>query len=198
MIFSTYQSSPQIAAAYRREQKPPSLDFVICDEAHRCAGPVNSDFATILDPTKIRAKRRLFMTATPRYFTGRLIRDAEEADFEVASMDDKRTFGPVFHRLTFAQAIDQDLLSDYRVVIVGVDDATYKDWADHGRFVTRDGVRVTDARTLAGQIRLAKAMRRFDLRRVISFHGRVRGRTTLLRRAARRDRLDAQRPATIR
>jgi superfamily II DNA or RNA helicase len=173
VVFSTYQSSPQIAAAYRRKRKPPPFDLVICDEAHRCAGPVSSDFATILDAKNVPARRRLFTTATPRYFTGRIIREAKDADFEIASMDDEAVFGAVFHQLTFGQAIEQNLLSDYQVVIVGVDDATYKAWAEHGKYVTRDGMKVTDARTLAGQIGLAKAIRRFELRRVITFHGRV-------------------------
>ena len=114
------------------------------------------------------------MTATPRYFTGRVVREAKEADFEVASMDDEATFGPVFHRLGFAEAIERDLLTDYQVVVVGVDDATYRDWAERGRFVTIDGTEVTDARTLAGQIGLAKAMRRYDLHRTITFHSRVK------------------------
>ena len=39
--------------------------------------------------------------------------------------------------------------------------------------MTPDGERVTDARTLAGQIALAKSMRKYNLRRVISFHSRV-------------------------
>jgi predicted helicase len=173
VIFSTYQSSPQIAAAYRKRRRPPGFDLAICDEAHRCAGAASGDFATILDDHKVPATRRLFMTATPRFFTGRIVREAREADYEIASMDDEAAFGPVFHRLTFAQAIDQDLLSDYQVVIVGVDDATYKAWAENGRFVTRDGKTITDARTLAGQIGLAKAIRRFDLRRIITFHSRV-------------------------
>ncbi len=42
-----------------------------------------------------------------------------------------------------------------------------------GHLVTRDGKKITDARTLAGQIGLAKAMRKYDLRRIISFHSRV-------------------------
>ena len=54
-----------------------------------------------------------------------------------------------------------------------MDDTTYLDWAQRGRFVTIDGTTVTDARTLAGQIGLVKAMRRYDLRRTISFHSRV-------------------------
>jgi predicted helicase len=114
------------------------------------------------------------MTATPRYFTGRVVREANNADFEVASMDDEAAFGPVLHRLGFAEAIERDLLTDYQVVVVGVDDATYREWAQRGRFVTIDGTKVTGARALAGQIGLAKAIRRYDLHRTITFHSRVK------------------------
>ncbi len=140
VVFATYQSSPQIAKAFELGRVP-AFDLVIADEAHRCAGRVSSDFATILDAEEIKARRRLFMTATPRYFTGRVVQEAQEADFEVASMDDEAEFGPVFHRLGFAEAIERDLLTDYQVVVVGVDDATYRDWAQRGRFVTLDGKR---------------------------------------------------------
>ena len=120
----------------------------------------------VLDPAAIKAKWRLFMTATPRYFTGRVLREAKEADYEVASMDDHTRFGKVFHRLTFGEAIDRKLLTDYQVAIIGVDDATYREWAERGTVVTLDGRKLTDARSLAGQIGLAKAMRKFDLRRM--------------------------------
>ena len=169
VVFATYQSSPEIAKAFRLGRVP-AFDLVIADEAHRCAGRVSSDFATILGSEKIPARRRLFMTATPRYFTGRRVGE----DFEVASMDDEAVFGKVLHRLGFAEAIERDLLTDYQVVVVGVDDATYRDWAQRGRFVTINGTKVTDARTLAGQIGLAKAMRRYDLHRTITFHSRVK------------------------
>ena len=173
VVFATYQSSPQIAQAFRLGRVP-AFDLAIADEAHRCAGPVSSEFGTILHAQAIKARRRLFMTATPRYFTGRVVREAREADFEVASMDDEAEFGPVFHRLGFAEAIERDLLTDYQVVVVGVDNDTYRDWAQRGRFVTIDGKKVTDARTLAGQLGLAKAMRRYDLHRTITFHSRVK------------------------
>src|SRR5262249_12617667 len=109
--------------------------------------------------TKIRASRRLFMTATPRYFSERIVRVAGADDFEIASMSDPTRFGTVFHALSFAQAIRQDLLTDYQVVIVGVDDAGLRDFAERGRFVTIDHEMVTDARRLASQIGVAKAMR---------------------------------------
>ena len=172
VVFSTYQSSPQVAAAMKG--RVPGFDLAVADEAHRCAGRVSGDFATILDDEVIRAKRRLFMTATPRYFTGRIVREAAELDLEIASMDNEAQFGPVFHRLTFAEAIDGDLLSDYQVAVVVVDDDTCRGYAERGTFVTTDGESVTDAKTLASQIGVAKAMRRYDLRRVVSFHSRVK------------------------
>jgi predicted helicase len=172
VVFATYQSSPQIAAAYR--SRTPAFDLAIADESHRCAGRVSSEFATILDAQRIRARRRLFMTATPRYYTTRLRDEAGLRDVEVASMDDEAAFGPVLHRLTFGDAIARDLLSDYQVVVVGVDDETYRAWAERGELVTRDGTKLTDARTLAGQVGLVKAVRKYRLRRVISFHSRVK------------------------
>ncbi|MBO0728377.1 MAG: Helicase associated domain protein [Acidimicrobiaceae bacterium] len=172
VVFATYQSSPQIAAAF--DGGTPQFDLAIADEAHRCAGRVSSEFTTILDEDLIRCGRRLFMTATPRYYTERVRSEAGELGVDVASMDDETVFGPVLHRLTFGEAIDRDLLSDYQVVVVGVNDEMYRTWAKRGEFVTRDGRKITDARRLAGQIGLAKSMRKYDLRRTISFHGRVK------------------------
>lgn len=171
VVFSTYQSSPQIAAAYALGRVP-ALDLVIADEAHRVAGKVDTAFGTVLDAKAIRSRRRLFMTATPRYFTGRVLNAAKDADLEVASMDDHTKFGEVFHRLSFGAAIKRDLLTDYQVVVIGVSSEEYRTWTDKGTLLSRDG-KTTDARTLASQIGLAKAMRRYDLHRMISFHSRV-------------------------
>jgi superfamily II DNA or RNA helicase len=172
VVFSTYQSSPQLAAAFALGRVP-AFDLVVADEAHRVAGPASSEFATILDAAAIKAKRRLFMTATPRYFTGRVLKATPDADLEVASMDNETRFGPVFHRLSFGEAIKRELLTDYQVAVVGVDDATYREYAERGTLVTFDGERKTDARSLAGQIGLAKAMQQYDMHRMISFHSRV-------------------------
>jgi predicted helicase len=173
VVFATYQSSPEIAKAFKLGRVP-AFDLAIADEAHRCAAPHSSEFATILDNQKIKARRRLFMTATPRIYSARVLTTAKETGIEFASMDDEEKFGKVFYRLTFGEAIKRDLLTDYQVAIIGVDNATYRDWAEKGWFITIDGKEVGDARAVAGQIGLAKAMRRYDLRRVITFHSRVR------------------------
>lgn len=169
VVFATYQSSPQIAKAFKLSGVP-AFDLAIADEAHRCAAPHSSEFATILDNKNIKAHRRLFMTATPRIYSARVLRTAKEAGFEFASMDDEHKFGKLFHRLTFREAIERKLLTDYQVAIIGVDNTTYRDWAEKAWFITIDGKEVTDARAVAGQIGLAKAMRRYNLRRVITFH----------------------------
>ena len=121
VVFSTYQSSPLVAEA-QKIQEVPAFDIVFADEAHRCAGKVSTSFSCVLDTQKIRAKKRLFMTATPRILSNRVKSRAEMEDIEVASMDDEGQFGKTFHRLNFSEAIRKDLLTDYRVIVVGVDD----------------------------------------------------------------------------
>ena len=133
MIFSTYHSTPAVAEALAASGL--RLDLVIADEAHRCAGRVDGGFSTVLKDEQIPARRRLFMTATPRYLAASITRAAEDLDVEVVSMDDEATFGPVFHRLTFGQAIAQDLLTDYQVAIIGVDDRRYLEMAEQAALV---------------------------------------------------------------
>ncbi len=92
VIFSTYQSSPLIAEA-QRDKTVPSFDLVVADEAHRCAGKVDSEFATVLDPKKIKSAKRLFATATPRTYRPSLKREAGEIGVEVVDMADEAVFG---------------------------------------------------------------------------------------------------------
>ena len=172
VVFSTYQSTPTIALAFKKNKLEP-FDLVIADEAHRCAGMASGAFATILDSQQIRARKRLFMTATPRIASEASKTRADTMGLELVSMDDRKVFGPVFHELKFSDAIRLKLLTDYRVEIIGVDDPMYRQYAEQGVFVTMDGETVTDARTLTSHIAVAKAVKKYDLRRIITFHGRV-------------------------
>jgi len=172
VIFCTYQSSPQIAKV-QENSAIPAFDMVFADEAHRCAGKVSNDFACVLDEAKIRAKKRLFMTATPRVFSTAVKVAAEGRGVDMACMEDERIFGRVLHRLNFSEAIERELLTDYKVLIVGVDDPMMKAWIDKREFLQTETGLEADAQTLAAYIGLLKVMRDYDLKRVISFHGRV-------------------------
>ncbi len=171
-IFSTYQSSAQVAKA--QKQAGTAFDLVICDEAHRLTGKTNADYATVLDERKIVAEKRLFMTATPRTYTPAAKSKAEERGVEITSMDDEHIYGPVLHKLSFGEAIKQDLLSDYRVLIVGVTDPQVQDLIDRRELVSVNNAVTTDARTLAAHIGLAKATKDYNLKRTISFHSRIK------------------------
>ena len=172
VVISTYQSSLVVAAA-QSEPDVPAFDLAIADEAHRCAGKVGGDFSAILNNERIRSAKRLFATATPRIYSRSVKSAAEARGVEVVGMDDKGLFGAVMYALPFGKAIERKLLTDYRVVIIGVDDATIAQWIYHRKLVSTGTGVETDSESLASQIGLLKAMKDFDLKRIISFHSRV-------------------------
>ena len=173
VVFSTYQSSPLIGQAQKNGEVP-DFDLVIADEAHRVAGKNDSPFQTVLDDQQIRSQRRLFATATPRVYRTGLKKAAEEFGVEVVDMNDEKSFGKRFHTLTFGEAIKRELLTDYRVLIVGVDNERIKEWIENRLLVATDTGLATDAKSLAAQVGLLKAIKDWNLRRLISFHGRVK------------------------
>lgn len=171
VIFSTYHSSMVIEQACKL--KPDLIfDLVIADEAHRCVGKVKNDFAIITDDNKIRAHRKLYMTATPRFFTERVKKKTQEYECEIASMDDEEKFGPILYRLPFSEAIQKNLLTDYQVIISVIDHTTYREYAEKGKFINIDDYE-TDARKIATQLLIAQAIQKYGLKKIISFHNGV-------------------------
>ncbi len=125
VVFSTYQSLPVVHQA--QASGLPDFDLVVCDEAHRTTGVTlvgedESNFVRVHDPAYIRAARRLYMTATPRLFDQEVKAKAEEHSAVLASMDDEATYGPEFHRLSFGTAVEHGLLTDYKVMVLTVDE----------------------------------------------------------------------------
>ena len=126
VVFTTYQSMQVIADAHKAGL--PAFDLVICDEAHRTTGALRGDegssFLLVHDDQEVRTRKRLYMTATPRIYSEKAQLKAKEEDIYVASMDNEEQYGPEFHRLGFAEALDtldergEPLLSDYKVIIL--------------------------------------------------------------------------------
>jgi len=173
VMFSTYQSSPVIVAA-QADPAIPAFDLAVADEAHRCAGKAGSDFTAILDNAQIRSAKRLFATATPRTYSSTVHKAAEDRGVEVVGMDNAALFGEVLYALPFGKAIEAKLLTDYRVVIIGVDDPTIAQWIANRELVSTGTGIETDSESLAAQIGLLKAIKDYDLKRIISFHSRVK------------------------
>ena len=173
VVFSTYQSSQLISEA-QEDSYVPEFDIAFADEAHRCAGKVSDAFGCVLDDEKIRSNKRLFQTATPRVLSKQIKHKAKEYEIEIASMDDHSVFGNILYQLNFSTAIKKDLLSDYRVVVVGVDDPMVEERIRNRDFLATSNAIETDAETLASHIALAKATKDYELNRVITFHSRIK------------------------
>ena len=124
VIFSTYQSIDVVKAAidlYKRE-----VDLIICDEAHRTTGIVlkdkdESNFTKVHRNEYIRAKKRLYMTATPRLYSANIkVKAKESENIDTLCSMDGPEYGEEFHRLSFNDAVAQGLLTDYKVLVLTV------------------------------------------------------------------------------
>ncbi|UPM51150.1 Helicase associated domain protein [Synechococcus sp. A10-1-5-1] len=173
VVFSTYQSS-ELVTESQKNPATPGFDITFADEAHRCTGKISSAFACVLDSERIRSDKRLFMTATPRVLSKQIKKKADDENIDLACMDDVSQFGEIFHQLNFSEAIHKELLSDYKVVIVGVDDPTVEAKILHREIVQTENELEIDTETLANHIALAKAIKDYDLSRLITFHSRVK------------------------
>ncbi|MFP6022848.1 type ISP restriction/modification enzyme [Helicobacter pylori] len=126
IIFSTYQSALRIKEA--QEAGLEKIDLIVCDEAHRTVGAMYSTnerddknaFTLCHSDKNIKAKKRLYMTATPKIYSESSKAKAKESDNAIYSMDDAEIFGEEIYTLNFSQAIALDLLTDYKVIILAV------------------------------------------------------------------------------
>ena len=125
LVFATYHSIAVMRDAQQRGA--PAFDLVICDEAHRTTGVDLKDqeasyYTKVHDNDYLKADKRLYMTATPRIYKDSAKQRAREQDqvAEIYSMDDAAKYGDTFHRLDFSDAVAMDLLSDYKVLVLMV------------------------------------------------------------------------------
>ena len=126
VVFGTYQSIQVIADA-QAEHKLPEFDLIVCDEAHRTtgatfAGEDHSNFVKVHDNDVVQGRKRLYMTATPRIYGEGAKSKAREVDAVLASMDDEALYGQVLSHLSFARAVGNGILADYRVIVLVMDE----------------------------------------------------------------------------
>ncbi len=126
IVFATYQSIQVIAEAQAKHGMP-AFDLIVCDEAHRTtgatfAGEDQSNFVKVHDNAVIQGRKRLYMTATPRIYGEGAKSKAREVDAVLASMDDEALYGQVLFHAGFAQAVENGILADYRVIVLAMDE----------------------------------------------------------------------------
>lgn len=130
VVFSTYQSIEVISRAQQQLLKETgdafgTFDLIICDEAHRTTGVTLKDetesaFVRVHNNDFLRAVRRIYMTATPRLYTAETKDKAKENSAVLCSMDDRSMYGDEIYRIGFGEAVERELLVDYKVLILAV------------------------------------------------------------------------------
>ncbi len=168
VIFSTYQSIVTLSRA--QEAGLPEFDLIICDEAHRTTGATldgdeESNFVKIHSNANVKARKRLYMTATPRIFGDNVRSKADEVGAELASMDNPALFGETLFYRGFGWAVQNGLLTDYKVIVLAMDEglvsaAVQKRLGDAGSELVLD-----DATKIIG---CYKALTKIDLKADVS------------------------------
>ena len=126
LVFATYHSIAVLNKA-QADFNLPEFDLIICDEAHRTtgatfAGEDESHFVKVHNNDFIKAKKRLYMTATPKIYGNVAKVKSIQENIELASMDDVSKFGEVFYTMSFSQAVALNLLVDYKVIVLSIDE----------------------------------------------------------------------------
>lgn len=126
VVFSTYHSIDAVSEA--QAAGIGEFDLIICDEAHRTTGVTladesESNFVKIHDDKWVAGRKRVYMTATPKIFNEDTKFQASEKAAVLCSMDDVDTFGIPFYRIGFGEAVEKGLLTDYKVLVLGVSES---------------------------------------------------------------------------
>ncbi len=161
IIFTTYQSADKLASVSKSINF--KFDLAILDEAHKTVGAKEKSFSVLLKDDHINISKRMFMTATERVVKG--------AEGDVLSMDDETIYGKRFYQLTFKKAINEKIITDYKIITVIVNDSELQELINKNRFLSDKKIDLeAEAQMLTTAIALKKAIHQFDLRHTVSFH----------------------------
>jgi superfamily II DNA or RNA helicase len=165
IIFTTYQSGRIIAEISKKLHY--SFDLGIFDEAHKTVGSDKKLFSHLLFEKNISIQKRIFMTATERFYRG--------SKDDIISMDDYDIYGDTFTQMSFKEAIELGLLTDYKVITIDVKKSEIADFIKHNNLVQLNSKwkKETEARSLASMLALRKAMKQLPIKNAVSFHSSI-------------------------
>ncbi|GMC15536.1 DEAD/DEAH box helicase [Enterococcus faecalis] len=153
VVYSTYQSIEVLHEA--QEKGFPEFDIIICDEAHRTTGAKAlgeeaSVFTRVHNNNYIKANKRLYQTATPKIYGTDAKQKAEDSSIILSSMDNKDIYGEEIFRLGFGQAVSNDILTDYKVMVLAVDEKVIQKDMQKVLSDSENGLDVDDVSKLIG------------------------------------------------
>lgn len=153
VVFSTYQSIDVLGKAQKNGF--PDFDLIIADEAHRTTGAKSlgeeaSVFTKVHSDSNVRGTKRLYQTATPKLYGVDAKKKAEDNSIVISSMDDESLYGEVFYRLGFGDAISHDILTDYKLMVLAVDETVVQKDMQKSLSDPENGLKIDDVGRIIG------------------------------------------------
>lgn len=153
VVFSTYQSIDVLGKAQKNGF--PEFDLIIGDEAHRTTGAKAlgeeaSVFTKVHSDLNVKGKKRLYQTATPKLYGMDAKKKAKDNSIVISSMDDESLYGKVFYRLGFGDAISHDILTDYKLMVLAVDETVIQKDMQKSLADPENGLNIDDVGRIIG------------------------------------------------
>lgn len=153
VVFGTYQSIDVLGKA--QKEGFPEFDLIIADEAHRTTGAKalgeeDSSFTKVHSNSNVKGYKRLYQTATPKLYGTEARKKAESNSILVSSMDDENLYGKVFYRLGFGDAISHDILTDYKLMVLAVDETIVQKDMQKSLSDPENGLNIDDVGRIIG------------------------------------------------
>ncbi|WP_420999903.1 DEAD/DEAH box helicase [Carnobacterium maltaromaticum] len=153
VVFSTYQSIEVIGNA--QKEGFTEFDLIISDEAHRTTGAHEaskeaSAFTKVHSNNSVQGKKRIYQTATPKIYGESAKKSAKDKSILISSMDDVTKFGEVFYRMGFGQAVSHGILTDYKVMVLAVDEAAIQKDMQKSLSDPENGLNIDDVGRIVG------------------------------------------------
>ena len=153
VVFGTYQSIDVLGEA--QKDGFPEFDLIIADEAHRTTGAKAlgdeaSAFTKVHSNLNVKGAKRLYQTATPKLYGTDAKKKAEENSIIISSMDDESLYGSVFYRLGFGDAISHDILTDYKLMVLAVDETVVQKDMQKALADLENGLNIDDVGRIIG------------------------------------------------
>lgn len=153
VVFGTYQSIDVLGKA--QKEGFPEFDLIIADEAHRTTGAKalgeeDSSFTKVHSKSNVKGYKRLYQTATPKLYGTEARKKAESNSIVVSSMDDENLYGKVFYRLGFGDAISHDILTDYKLMVLAVDETIVQKDMQKSLSDPENGLNIDDVGRIIG------------------------------------------------
>lgn len=179
LVYSTYHSLGAIQKAIHSISF--AFDLIVCDEAHKTSGARSKEFALVHDNEAIPSRKRLYMTATPTILAPAIKNKLGPDHLEyIADMSNTEIFGLELHRMAFEEAVEQKVLVDYKIVVIGVSDKELHQAIKQRRYVS--------SRETADEVAHNYALEKFfqeheeSASHAITFHSKIKGAQQFLKR----------------